>query len=205
MTTSLSAQCEALRAALPRLSARDQDFAQSLLADFQRRGLTARQEPWIKTLLDRAQPPRPPIPVPEIIKLFQHAMSVGKLKEPMLRITGTLKIRRDRFGSDNELVILLDSPSGRRVCGRIDLKTGMATLKSGFTAEYAAIQEFESDALASAVEYGRKLSSCCFCGLTLSDPPSVRAGYGPICARNWGLPWGSAEPTAQMSLEDLGL
>jgi hypothetical protein len=29
---------------------------------------------------------------------------------------------------------------------------------------------------------------CSFCGLALTDEGSVFMGYGPICARNYGLP-----------------
>jgi hypothetical protein len=39
---------------------------------------------------------------------------------------------------------------------------------------------------------GKKYSHCCFCGLELTDAPSLAAGYGPICADKWGLPWGDA-------------
>ena len=37
---------------------------------------------------------------------------------------------------------------------------------------------------------GRETGCCCFCGLTLTDGRSVVKGYGPICAKNWALPWG---------------
>jgi hypothetical protein len=39
---------------------------------------------------------------------------------------------------------------------------------------------------------GQKYKHCCFCGLELTDAPSLAAGYGPICADKWGLPWGDA-------------
>ena len=32
--------------------------------------------------------------------------------------------------------------------------------------------------------------ACMFCGLELTDDPSVAAGYGPVCAEKYGLPWG---------------
>jgi hypothetical protein len=39
---------------------------------------------------------------------------------------------------------------------------------------------------------GRKFKRCCFCSRELTDSPSIVAGYGPICADKWGLPWGEA-------------
>lgn len=29
---------------------------------------------------------------------------------------------------------------------------------------------------------------CSFCGLALTDEGSVEVGYGPVCAKRWGLP-----------------
>ncbi len=36
----------------------------------------------------------------------------------------------------------------------------------------------------------KDMDSCCYCGSQLDDSRSKSAGYGPICARRWGLPWG---------------
>ena len=35
---------------------------------------------------------------------------------------------------------------------------------------------------------GKAVHWCCFCGEALTDPNSVDAGYGPVCAKRWGLP-----------------
>lgn len=42
----------------------------------------------------------------------------------------------------------------------------------------------------AAVLFGQKSGCCCFCGRDLTTPESVTAGYGPVCADHWGLPWG---------------
>lgn len=34
---------------------------------------------------------------------------------------------------------------------------------------------------------GRETGQCCFCGLELTDPESVERGYGPVCAKKYGL------------------
>lgn len=48
---------------------------------------------------------------------------------------------------------------------------------------------------------GKKYSHCCFCGLELTNAASLHAGYGPICAGNWGLPWGEvSEKTLDIGL-----
>lgn len=38
--------------------------------------------------------------------------------------------------------------------------------------------------------YGQKYGRCCFCSRELITTESVEAGYGPICADHYGLPWG---------------
>jgi len=45
--------------------------------------------------------------------------------------------------------------------------------------------------------FGRITRTCCYCGLGLTTPESVGAGYGPTCAKNHRLPWGKA--TAQLA------
>jgi len=49
---------------------------------------------------------------------------------------------------------------------------------------------------------GIKYSNCCFCGIELTNSASLKAGYGPICADKWGLPWGEKE---ELTVLDLGL
>lgn len=47
-----------------------------------------------------------------------------------------------------------------------------------------AISKDPADA---AQKYGALTSKCSFCGLQLTDEASKILGYGPICARKWGL------------------
>lgn len=37
---------------------------------------------------------------------------------------------------------------------------------------------------------GQTVGFCFYCGSFLSDPESKSKGYGPICAKHYGLPWG---------------
>jgi len=38
-----------------------------------------------------------------------------------------------------------------------------------------------------AIEYGRATGKCSCCGRVLTDPDSIAAGIGPICAEKWGF------------------
>lgn len=56
-----------------------------------------------------------------------------------------------------------------------------------------AVGLLERIAVDPAGELGRlgKLSGqCCFCQRPLTDDRSTNVGYGPVCAKRWGLPWG---------------
>lgn len=52
------------------------------------------------------------------------------------------------------------------------------------------IQEFSKDPAQVMKASAAALGVCGFCLQTLSDPESKARGYGPICAENYGLPWG---------------
>lgn len=41
---------------------------------------------------------------------------------------------------------------------------------------------------AAAKEYAAVMCVCSFCGKALTDAGSVEVGYGPVCAKHWGLP-----------------
>lgn len=55
--------------------------------------------------------------------------------------------------------------------------------------------EFAKDPGAYAATYGKGSSRCCFCTTEITTAESLAVGYGPVCAGNYGLPWGSTTPT----------
>jgi hypothetical protein len=55
---------------------------------------------------------------------------------------------------------------------------------------------------------GRGWGGCLFCGRPLWDKRSCDTGYGPDCARRYGLPWGDlthvvADDTSAIEDDDL--
>lgn len=60
-------------------------------------------------------------------------------------------------------------------------------------AEAAVLQWGTADPVALAAiakAHAEDHHACMFCGLELTDDPSVVAGYGPVCAEKYDLPWG---------------
>lgn len=50
------------------------------------------------------------------------------------------------------------------------------------------LAEVAADPVAAATSYAALSGRCSFCNLHLTDAGSVEVGYGPVCARHWGLP-----------------
>jgi len=48
------------------------------------------------------------------------------------------------------------------------------------------LKKFAKDPAAVAIEYGKASGRCCFCGRGLKHG---QLGYGPECAKKWGMPW----------------
>ena len=42
----------------------------------------------------------------------------------------------------------------------------------------------------TAATYGKLTGKCSFCHSELSADNSTDVGYGPVCAKRWGPPWG---------------
>jgi hypothetical protein len=52
----------------------------------------------------------------------------------------------------------------------------------------ATLGTIAADPAAAAAAYGALMGRCSFCNLALTDAGSVEVGYGPVCAKHWGLP-----------------
>lgn len=57
-----------------------------------------------------------------------------------------------------------------------------------------AVAAFNEDPAAAAKLSGQLTGECCFCSRVLETRESVSAGYGPVCAERFGLPWGEVLP-----------
>lgn len=73
--------------------------------------------------------------------------------------------------------------------GKIDGQ-GEPDAKLAGSVVYPALQEFAQDPHGYALRHGRRTKTCMFCGRLLDTRESRYAGYGPICAGHFGLPWG---------------
>jgi hypothetical protein len=74
--------------------------------------------------------------------------------------------------------------------GRID-QAGIFDERDKVTQEVRdVLSELSNDPAGTASKYGKLTGNCCFCHRQLEDERSTAVGYGPICAKHFGLAWG---------------
>jgi hypothetical protein len=54
----------------------------------------------------------------------------------------------------------------------------------------AMLTSLAQDPMTFVAKAGKLTGKCMFCMSGLTDQKSLDAGYGPVCAKNWGMPWG---------------
>ena len=197
-----------LEAALPALSAKDAQFASSMLANAARYSgnFTAKQEHWINILIERASNPASVAPEREkvclgsfsdMVTLFDKGKS--RLKSPRIRLNvegeGEIELSMASDRARYPGTINVTTPGGYGAntwFGRV-LRDGhfeISPCNQPSTSLLAMLTAFAVNPAKVAAEYGRKTGRCCFCSRKLTDKRSVHVGYGATCAGNFGLPWG---------------
>ena len=204
---SPSPDLSALTANVAKLAAKDQDFARSLLDQHRRKGaLSDKQMAWVRTLAQRATgtaPKQTEIKVGDvsgILGLFQTA--AAHLKHPKIRL---------RTADSRPVCLSVAGPNAKRP-GTINVTDGQAFGSSQFygrvttagtwevnptfageasTSIAALLVALSADPAGVAAAYGKLTGNCCFCNTQLTDERSTDVGYGPVCAKKWGLAWGS--------------
>ncbi len=66
-----------------------------------------------------------------------------------------------------------------------------------------ALCRLAMDPVGTAAMYGKLSGKCCFCKKQLTDEPSVDAGYGPVCAKRWGLAWGGKQNSGLVLTDEM--
>ncbi len=63
------------------------------------------------------------------------------------------------------------------------------------------LKAFAKEPATVAAAYGHLTGHCCFCLRKLDDARSTAVGYGPTCAKNFGLPWGNEKHSFELPTE----
>lgn len=90
--------------------------------------------------------------------------------------------------------------------GRLDKKSGSLILNAQAGVYVKDITDFcdlfTKDPVNLSIQQGKAHSRCCYCGMDLKTQESLAVGYGPDCAKHWGLPWGTDKKTDSTILKD---
>lgn len=185
------------------LSPKDRQFGESLLFSAKTRGLSPKQEYWVRVLSERTEqvvPVKQDVgDISRIVEMLdtaaQHkkmvAMVVAPETGPTIRISvatekssrpGTITVRSEHVG-----------PDGRIYYGRITrdglFEPSRRTNPEVTNSVARALKEMARDPAASALRYSKETMRCCFCLRRLTDDRSRDKGYGPDCAAHYGLPY----------------
>ena len=198
----MNAEIEALSAALPRMSASSRTFAASLIAQSIAKGsLSDKQMHWVRKLAAEAtqaattiaQPATVTADLSPIIALFDKAN--GPRSKIVFSTPEGVGFRLTVAGPDTRAPGTLNITSAgtwesREWFGRIhrDGRFEPSRKLTDGAPVVSALTCFAADPAAQAAAYGHDHGVCCFCEAELSDAISIELGYGPVCAKRWGLP-----------------
>lgn len=193
---------EILRTNVDALGQKDQEFARSLLEQFERKQyLSEKQWPWIEKLADLSINPAPAAKTEEVgdftgvVDLLETGH--GNLKYPKIRLAladqspVVLGIAGNGSKFPGTINVTDGKPFGENIWyGRVNTDGTYTTSRETTDEVIELLKALAEDPAEVAAAYGRLTGNCCFCHRPLVDDRSTETGYGPVCARNYDLPWG---------------
>lgn len=170
--------------------------------------LTEKQETALRNSLDKqiqkqTEAKAESKPIGSMTKLIEFVANASKnVKKLSFQIAmGNQKIKIFKAGINSKYngnLMLVDNGvyPNNKFFGRIDKEGNFYPDKDGkpvmddlmFT-----LQQFAQNPAGMSKAYGQRFGQCCFCAKELTTKESIYAGYGPICAEKFGLPWGETE------------
>lgn len=115
--------------------------------------------------------------------MFDRAKASG-LKKPAYRAEG-LVLSLAKEGSANFGSIYVKRASGEYI-GKVTGSDFRAT-SDAKAEDKDTLQKIAANPSQVAKDYGKRVGICSCCGRELTDPNSIAAGIGPICAEGWGF------------------
>jgi Family of unknown function (DUF6011) len=202
-----------LEAAYTQLPPADHSFALSLLSKSKQYPLTPKQMHWVGELVKAIEAASGPVDVPaaappqtvqvgdfaNVIELFEIAGKTLKYPKIHLQLPDGSPIVMAVAGKSSRAPGWVNVSDGKpyghnqwygRVSPAGEWVRGNHVVEWTHTALMALLTRFAKSPAEVALEYGKLTGRCCFCGSELTADNSTEIGYGPVCAKKWGLPWG---------------
>ena len=183
-------------------------FTGSLLEQLERRGsLSEKQMNWVhfiavETLqkISKSYAPQPPAPQVEDVSAVVEMLTNAKehLKFPKVVVWTEhgrgfrLSVAGPRAKVPGSLTITSaekDEWDERQWYGRINLDGSVFLSRNAPDSLLENLQRFAADPEGVAKESAKIAGACSFCNRELTDERSTQVGYGPVCAKRYGLAW----------------
>ena len=173
------------------------NFAKSLAQQIGKRPLSPKQLHWALKLANaqinpEPQPEAPKADMTGIIRLMQVA-TASKLKHPKIRLEAeaqpvVLAVAGARARRPGTVNVTDGGGFGSGTWfGRISLEGKFEPSRNCTQAVTDLLVHMSTDPAKIAAEHGHKTGNCCFCNRPLTDEKSVEDGFGPVCAKRFGL------------------
>lgn len=168
------------------------EFAQSIAQSLRTYGrLTDNQTAAVERCIarDMARAATPPvvakaIDISKIEEAFARARENGG-KQLRLRLANFIFSPAPPTGANPGAVYVKSRGEGREYYGKV-VNGQLRCVDAGRPYE-AEIIAAAADPLSAAKAYGHQFGECSICGRELTDPASIAAGIGPVCASKWGF------------------
>lgn len=183
----------------------DQEFVRSMLKYYRRKGcFSPNQFPHAERLAGIAVSGYPSNPKVETEDLgsFQGVFGLlqtanANLRYPKVRLQTAdgepivLGIAGPRSKYAGQINVTDGGPFGaNRWYGRVDGDGNWTQSREANEAVEDVLRDLARDPVKTASDHGKLTGRCCFCNRHLEDEKSTEVGYGPVCAKNYELPWG---------------
>lgn len=183
------------------LPSKDLSFAENLITAAERYGsLSSKQAYWVDQLTKRALPQERPVYAAKVdadgLLAFLNRASDAGLKHPKVKLQDAdgnpvrVHVAGERSRTPGAVQITDGGPFGaNKYFGRI-YQGEFVKGRDCNDAVVATINALVEDPEGVASQYGKLTGECCFCSRALGDERSTEVGYGPTCAKKYGLKWG---------------
>lgn len=193
-----------------KIAEKSRDFAKSLLSNSRKWGLSEGRAKWVGILINEVtNPPEATVigGFAGVYALFEQARKHLKYPKVQLRTEAGHTLKLYLSGSRSRMPDTVNATDGGRFgenlwFGRIDKDGAWVKNRKVDPARLAdaeaMMRKLVVDPAGVAAEYGKLTGACCFCHIPLGegdDKRSLAVGYGPVCAKNYGLPWGNQRMT----------
>ncbi len=175
-----------------------ESFAASLSKTFQTKPWSESQRGWAHKLANDASAPPAPKPTVSLDRIFEMLRTAGEsLRFPSvlvwtdngrgfrLSIAGS----RAKFPGSITITSAERTDGQREWYGRV-LTDGEVTISRNAPADLLEnLEAFAADPEGVAAKSADIAGACSFCNRELTDARSTGHGYGPVCAKRYGLAW----------------